>query len=384
MRTVLVLVADTTGAPVTGASVKIDDRPNPAIGTTDAQGMCPLLVSEIPQSHLWITATGYADYAMHLELPTTNVQIRVGVGPDPDRHGDVILPPLEVLRPSSHVPTLAVDGQYLFDTATGRRLCLNGTDQFQALRLTLDGQDRQIDALIRESQELRFNVWRVFCAGSIAQNRMMDLWPQREFGYWHALEDLTGTLNDAGIIPFYDVFVDNQDVQLPIADHWSQFHGVLAHYQKIVSGGNEASKNGFDPQALSVPPVTTPVWARGSEVTEPHEPTNPNGATLALFHPRRDFPVVLNDTVASAVNFWFQRRWHVPMFVDEPPRMGTDGSGDVFMVPETCGELAAGYRVRCAGAVFHSRCGQRSVPFDVLTRLCAERWSCGMGNGQFP
>jgi len=32
----------------------------------------------------------------------------------------------------------------------------------------------------------------------------------------------------------------------------------------------------------------------------------------------------------------------------------------------------------CAGAVFHSWCGQRSLLMDELTRQCALAWNAGM------
>lgn len=278
-------------------------------------------------------------------------------------------------------PDLVPSGHYLVDLSTGRRACLNGVDQFQALRMKLDGKD--LKPLIKESQDHKAQVWRIFCQGSIHQNQMMDLWPQHEPSYDTALSELTQELNENGIIPLLECFVDNQDIKLT-NEQWLRIHSVTAPFKKIVSGGNEYSKNGWDPYGLPTPPTSSPVWSRGSNVTEPAEPVDPRGAPAMSFHPRRDYPKVLDDSIASVNYLQFTRKWNAAMIMDEPPRMGTDGSGGDYLNPDICGELGAGYRVRCAVAIFHSRCGQRGVLMDEQTLQCFGAWTRGYLDGPHP
>ena len=246
---------------------------------------------------------------------------------------------------------------------------INGTDQFCALRLFLDGKD--VLPLIQESKDLGFNAWRIFCQGSIKQNGMLDLYPQNTPNYYTSVSALSGFLNQHGIVPLWTAFVDNQDVGLGI-DHWHALGTALAPYTVLLSGGNEWSKNGFDPQSLPAPPVKW--WSRGSDVGDVAPPA-PNGGTFSEFHPRRDLPKSLDDAVASAT--FLRGRGYGKLIADEPPRMGADGSGPEYADPQVCWQFARIYATLWTGAVFHSRSGQASTLMDATTRACAAAWCRG-------
>jgi len=234
--------------------------------------------------------------------------------------------------------------------------------------MELDGRDLQ--PLIDESVELGFNMWRVFSMGSIRQNSILELRPT-EPGYDAAVTRLVDRLNRNGIALLLTAYVDNQDVGAGDT-HWLRLASLVKGSATLLSGGNEASKNGFAPGRLSDPGL---LWSRGSDV-EDQLPFDPVGAFME-FHPRRLWPTVMLDTVASPVEISKHRR-AVPLIIDEPPRMGTDGSGDPFIIPRNCYRFARHYATECAGAVFHSRAGQRSVVMDQLTRACAVAWQEGM------
>jgi hypothetical protein len=257
----------------------------------------------------------------------------------------------------------------LSDAGAFWRTRLNGTDQFCALRRFLDGQD--VLPLIRESLDLRFNVWRIFGQGSIAQNGLLELRPQTTRDYYTSVAALSGFLNQHGIIPLWTIYADNQDVGLGV-DHWVHFTEAVAPYTVLVSGGNEWSKNGFDPQSLPTPPL--PWWSRGSDIGDAAPPI-PNGATFSEFHPRRDLPKSLDDAVASAT--WLRGRGYGKLIADEPPRMGRDGSAPEYADPQVCWQFGRLYATEWAGAVFHSRSGQTSTLMDDVTRACATQWSRG-------
>ena len=269
-------------------------------------------------------------------------------------------------RPTG-APALRVNGIDFVDDQ-GSRVVLCGTDQFTALRMELDGSDLQ--PLIDESVEFGFNMWRVFSMGSVRQNRILDLRPA-EAGYDAAVQRLAEQLNENGIVLLLAAYVDNQDVGSG-DEHWTRLSSLLRGSATLLSGGNEFSKNGFAPGRLTDPGM---LWSRGSDV-EDRMPFAPVGSFME-FHPRRLWPTVMLDTVASPVEIYKQRP-AIPLIIDEPPRMGTDGSGPEYADPRNCYRFARHYATECAGAVFHSRAGQRGVPMDDLTRSCAVAWQRGM------
>jgi hypothetical protein len=269
--------------------------------------------------------------------------------------------------PTPSLPDLSVSG--IDFVANGERVVLKGTDQFLALRMMLDGQD--LTPLIQESQELGFDMWRVFATGSRAQNGSLELKPT-EPNYYDALGLLAVNLWDKGIRLLLCAHVDNQDVKAP-ADHWLRCADELRPYGGLLSGGNEWSKNGFDPAALAVPAGI--LWSRGSDV-EDRLPVAGVGSFME-FHPRRLWPTIMLDSVASVVEI-YKHRPLVPLVIDEPARMGTDGSGPMYADPRNCWRFARHYATEAAGAVFHSRAGQRGQVMDATTRACAEAWQRGM------
>ncbi len=265
------------------------------------------------------------------------------------------------------LPSLAIDGMQF---ANPQRLC--GTNQFRALRMLIDGGDVALDPLIQESKELGFNMWRVFGMGSIAQNQMLQLSPT-EPDYYDRLHELAVLLNGVGIVMLYTAYADNQDIKMGDG-HWTNAAAALDGTLTLMSGGNEWSKNGWAPSHLT--PVNLP-WSRGSDVGDVKTP--PNGASFMEFHPVRTWPTAMRDAVASPINIYDESHYpRIPLIIDEPPRMGADGSGAVYADPNVCWRFARHYSTECAGAVFHNRAGQRGVPMDGLTRDCAAAWVSGM------
>jgi len=268
------------------------------------------------------------------------------------------------------VEPLHADGVTLRN-ATGQRVSLCGTDQFTALRMLLDGIDLQ--PFIEESLALGFNLWRVFGQASSTENGYYDLRPT-EPHYYETLEALAHRLAINGIYLLFTTYADNQVIGSGL-EHWTTTAGVLRPYQDgvFLSGGNEWQKNGFDPAGLPSPNLTW--WSRGSSLGDEKPPT-PNGATFVEFHPRRDYPKALDDTVASATYIEHTFGFTQPLIIDEPPRMGDDGSGDVYADPAIVWQFARHYATQCAGAVFHARPGQKGVLIDPasMTMQCAVAW----------
>jgi hypothetical protein len=317
--------------------------------------------SSLRNTQLEVYRDGFEPYGRSILLGTDNQQIRVGVPADPARPQDLILP---ALTPTFSLPDLSIDGIRFGIT-------LNGTDQFCALRDFAAGRD--ITPLIRESEAIGFNLWRVLFMGSAKQNGILQLDPRTVYDAMRPLADM---LNRAGIVLLAVVNADAQDILPTVTDrmaNWHAIHGLLTGTATLASYGNEWTKNGFDPTEATE--FFDWVWSRGSDVGDAM-PYAPVGRYLE-FHPRRDLPAALLDTVASPV-FIYQNRPHIPLIIDEPPRMGSDGSGPEYRDPELCYRFARHYSTECAGAVFHSRAGQISQLMDDQTRACADAWTRGM------
>jgi hypothetical protein len=275
---------------------------------------------------------------------------------------------------TGHVVPLHAVGRNLFNDR-GERVVLNGYDMFAALRMLLDGRD--LRPFLDESRALGFNCWRVFGQGSSTQNGFLDLRPT-EPGYYEALARLVALLNENGIYLLFTCYADNQVIKSGL-EQWTRSADVLRGTGTFLSGGNEFSKNGFDPKSLPNPGLT--FWSRGSDVGDV-APVTPYG-TFVEFHPRRDFPKSLDDTVASQTFIQFDQKCDRPLIIDEPPRMGEDGSGLEYADPAICWQFARHYATGCAGAVFHARPGQKGFLLSErpLTLRCAQAWQDGMRIG---
>jgi hypothetical protein len=182
-------------------------------------------------------------------------------------------------------------------------------------------------------------------------------------------------LNARGIVLLAVVLADCQDVlvtPLEQQGHWLRVAERLRGSGTLLSGGNEWAKNHFDPGNLSDPGM---LWSRGSDV-ENKQPFAPYGA-FCEFHGVRHLPTALTDAVSSAV-FLYEHGVDRPLIADEPPRFGTDGSGSEYLDPRLAWRFARHFATEWAGAVFHSRSGQRSELMDPVTRACAVAWCRGM------
>jgi hypothetical protein len=331
--------------------------------------------------------TGLEGWLHYVRVPPdglgkTGDELRAAIAETPEavayrNQPPTVAPP----SPAEAITALVPGGVWLAPPGWPGRFVVRGTDQFRALRMALDGADLQ--PLIDESRTLGVNTWRVFGAGSVAQNGLLDLRPRTEPRFYDVLRDLAHRLNDNGIVLLHTCYADNQDVQSGL-DVWQRTGGALAGTASLLSGFNQWSKNiddergrpsNFDPSALTPAPVP---WSRGSDVGDVH-PYAPTGSTFMEFHPRRDYPASLMDAVASPCDLYLVEKYPmIPLLITEPPRMGTDGSGPEYADPTICWRFGRLYSTMLAGAVFHSRSGQTGTVMDAGTRPCAEAFFDGL------
>lgn len=321
---------------------------------------------------------GFANWLDELRRGMTGEQMRQALHDSPEGIAARAKPPV-------HEAPELIGGGRDFVGRDGARYVLNGCDQFQAFRMFLDGKD--LMPLFAEAREVGeeagapVNLWRVFFAGAKSQNQYMDLVPG-EPGFYESVTAFADFVNDQGIALLAEVNIDSQiimpDRRLRVA-HWGMMADLLRGKPgRILSGGNEWSKNGFDPGELNDPGM---LWSRGSDVGDvmPYGYRGgqaPAGPVL-LFHPRRDLPAALMDTVASAV-YIYQGLGNRKLIIDEPPRMGPDGSAPEYAAPNVCYGFARHYATECAGAVYHSRAGQQGRRMNSAERVCFVAWSKGM------
>lgn len=258
-----------------------------------------------------------------------------------------------------------------FVDAAGRPTCLSGKDQFIAFRMWLDGRHDELEALVAESHEFNWTIWRIFFQGSKAQNTIFDLSPT-EPGYYENVRPFADWLNARGIGLLAEIFVDNQDVRSPYS-HFDHMADLLRGSATILSGGNEAPKNGFDPQALRDPGM---LWTRGSGLAD--EVTPQNGATAASFHQRTDYPATIMDAAASAV--FMRDHGYTLLMMDEPTRFDQDGSNKSHVPdsPRFAFRLASIYRAMWNLVVFHDGAGQRGQLMAPPLREIAAQWALGL------
>lgn len=260
---------------------------------------------------------------------------------------------------------LIVQGRNLVNSS-GSRIVLAGTDQFLAYRQYLDGVS--LGPALQESRDLGIDTWRVFFMGSKKQNTVFDLNP-REPGFYDRVRPFADLLNGNGITLLATIYVDNQDVQMDY-DHWFRMADRLRGTRTILSGGNEWTKNGFDPGRLGDPHM---VWSRGSD-QQNEAPYKPQGSVLE-FHPVRNYQTAMRDTVASAIELFEVQGYNQPLLLDEIAKMGTDPDGrsdPAWVHPENCYNYFRLASTLCAGVVFHNWYGQRGLLMNDQTRACAK------------
>jgi hypothetical protein len=295
--------------------------------------------------------------------------------PDGYYISDADAPILIAMQPGDDMPPirpphLEVRGNDFVDDQ-GQPACYSGVDQFKAFRMFLDGQTAELEALIAESLSFDFRWWRVFMMGSLRQNFVIGVTPT-EAGYYDHVRPFADFLNTRGIGLLAVIYVDNQDVKADVPGHWQRMADLLRGSVTILDGGNEYDKNGFDPQALTDPHM---IWSRGSATADKVTPQN--GAPVASFHQRTDWPATMTDAVASEL--FMRDHGYTVVMMDEPTRFdeNSNKSGQPDSV-RFAYVLARIYGGLWDLAVFHNHYGQVGQLMSPNVRAVAASWQRGL------
>lgn len=327
-------------------------------------------------THLFINAEGYEPYSHHVSLPLDGLNKDIILANDGPTGPNIInFPNLTPL----HKPIIDLNQVFNPPNRFDREV-IKGTDQFSALMKFNDGKD--IDPLIKESQELGFNSWRILFMGSKKQNGYIQLDPRNAYP---AMYPLCEKLIDNGIIPLVTVFADAQDIMPDVNDrrtNWTHIIDLLLPLAGFImfSKGNQYKKNGWSPYELANPNL--PWWSQGSTMgeqqNEPAPPPLPSG-TFDEFHPRRDMPTMMLDSVASPVYLGDHGYPYGRLVISEPIGIGTQlGSSQRLDDSNIIWRLARHYATECPAAYCHTDFGIQSILMDDNTRGKAEVWQRGM------
>jgi len=285
-----------------------------------------------------------------------------------------------------------------FTNPAGLRLTYCGFTEFRLLDHFLNGRDiipvlEDRKAVMAEVKAQAahtgdgawiFPVLRVF---GMMEN-ITKLHPQDWPTYYTSIRALADFAATYGFYVKYDVFADAQIVMSSQVDqwnHWNKFAWALNGCETVlVSLGNEAPKNGFDPSKfnkLGAYPV-----ARGSQLGDanPYLPA----WDFSEYHGRRDGVKGLLSSTDLA--------WAIDGYPGEGSNPGWPGTQQATIHDEPLGAAdvsVSGRRSQyprvfyalgaCAalfgsGGTFHSDCGIQSIPFTPIQRSCAEAFVMGL------
>jgi len=316
---------------------------------------------------------GMASWLNHARYGMTGDGIRAALHDSPEGVAYRARPPAPPAPPPPSVKYLHTIGRHFYDQHNDR-VVIAGLDQFRAYDRYLLGDG--LLTLIQESRDLGAWSWRVF----LMADSFMQLGPLRP-GFYDNLRPFVQYLNDAGIVPLLVLLADAQIVLPKTMDqrsHAEAVYDAVKGTSCLLSVANEYGKNGVDVSAFTRPPWSTAVpvqmseglvWSRGSNLSD-QPPPQPYG-TFAEFHPRRDMPAMLYDTVASP-GYLYSNGLTVPLVCDEPIGFGMKPgrSND----PDLARRLASLYAIEWDGLYFHSDYGIQSQVIGPDIRPCAEAW----------
>lgn len=334
----------------------------------------------IPESpwdvNIHVSGAGYKPYDFVLGqlipggIPSGNHQLFIGQPARP------INPPFDILLPAlepTSAPAMTLGAQGRRITVNGKVTPIVGIDAFLDYRYFLDGVD--LTPFFDESRAHGVNCRRVWFEGAQVDNTVMQLDP-RAPGFYDKVRAYVNAANAAGFIVFADIFVNNQYFGMGY-DHAARMNDLWRGAAVISSGGNEASKNGFDRRL--VPPAGMPLWTAGSE-QQNGLPEVSTGATVMSFHGVRQWPTSIRDAVASPTEIYDVQHFpDIPMIFDEMVKMGTIEASDRCNDPAVCGRFGRHWGAEVAGAVYHNWHAQRGQLLDDGDKRCLDAFVKGMG-----
>lgn len=205
--------------------------------------------------------------------------------------------------------------------------------------------------------------------------------PQDFPTFYSELRPFAGAAADRGLRLHFDVFADNQIINMGIS-HWTRVCEQLGPIPSVVIGaGNEWPKNGFDPKALAYPGV---ISSQGSTTADSAPPMP--GWGIRMWHGRRDYPkVYMSFDDAVYVGRGLDEGGHQyapvsPIVHDEPMGFAeVDVANRRSTDPALARSLMLTGRAYGSGATFHSEDAMYGRLLGPVQQTCARAFFDAQG-----
>jgi len=349
-RAIAIWVKAVSGAPVDGASVRLDGHPEVLLTNADGYA-CFLAVSAyLVATHLFVTCPQYHDADKHLTLHPGN--------------GDYDAPPLVPLVVPAPLPRLCVNG-HVFELETGEPFTARQCSDFNVLNRWQHGED--IRPILEQRVGCGFNMLRVWTLYDLAQYNIgtfldLDYARVRDF------------LRLCATFKLYVEFTAYTSTEDPL--HWSRLiWGVTGEPNALLELVNEGT---IPVNEISMSRYARPTYilaSRGSGGSEGDPPWEPwdyiTRHTNGSDEEQRKVGKQSYDLAETA---------GVPVFTNETsrfPDVGMWRGADPARIRALAFDSAAGASLLCSGSCFHSAAGKSSVLFDAATVDAALAWTAG-------
>lgn len=290
-------------------------------------------------------------------------------------------PPIVTVPNAGERGRLHVEGTR-FVREDGSTYQWRGFSDFKLLKKLCDGDN--ITALLDQRIAYGANLVRVL---GMAHN-LFELSPTfNPAQYDECFHLLAGTLAERGLRMEFVVFADAQNVMPDMAAQRAHLAHIVdlarQHWNVVLEGCNECSKNGVDPRWFPEPDDV--LMSRGSGQSD--EPPPLPLMAFTGFHPRRDWkwPVTVPQTLfelRQGFGTYVGIGWNSAIVIDEPiGAADADVAGKRSANPDLFYRAAVDYALWSAGATFHSDVGLQSDFLTPKQGECAAAFFHGLSQG---
>ena len=283
------------------------------------------------------------------------------------------LPPV-VTIPVKGNQTIRVNGKY-FSRENGERMTLIGSSEFSLFKRYLDNDWATLDPVIRERQEIGFNILRVWLLNdSVVSFRngvlQTGIHPDQYPYFYPRLSEFVDYLNNVGFCVELTVFTQartmmpGQDAQQRHLDRTvdavrDKKNVILELVNENDQHDNRVSPNLIRPSGVIISHGSNGADATGVRPTWDYELYHTNGLT--------EFQRKVGHNAMEKAD-----ESGVPCWSNENTRYPDDDNNSNHAY-----DAAMGGALLCAGSCFHSQGGKFSRPFNPTEYECAKLWVAG-------
>ena len=352
-RAIAIWVKAVGGAPVDGASVRLDGHPEVLLTNADGYACFLAVRAYLVATHLFVTCPQYHDADKHLTLHPGN--------------GDYDAPPLvPVLVVPAPLPRLRVSG-HVFALETGAPFTAIQCSDFNLLNRWQHGED--IRPILEQRVGCGFNMLRVWTLYHLSPGigTFLDI----DYARIPVFLDLCAS---------YGLYVEcTAYTSIERTDHWGRLVAACQGSTTcLLELGNELDLpvNQINMAQYGRPSgVLASHGSASSQTVPPWEPWDYLGwHTNGASEEQRKIGHNAMEKPEAVIG------WRGPVLTNETsrfPEVGMWVGADPARRRALAFDSAAGAALLCTGSCFHSICGKTSVLFDAATVDAALAWTQG-------